>query len=251
MNTIILNESRMLCAVFEVAAAEYPIIMKLDIAKLIDHTNLRADATEEDIMQLCDEAVTHGFFSVCIHPCFIRKAREKLSGTGIRVSTVIGFPLGSTLTQVKVYEAVESVLAGADELDMVINASWARAYEWDSVEKEISDVIAATPGLTHKVIIETCYLSDDQKKRAAQAVINSGGEFVKTSTGYAPAGAVVKDVALIRSVTKGMVGIKAAGGIQHVKDIRAFLKAGATRIGTSSGVQIMKEAGKSPKTSKL
>jgi deoxyribose-phosphate aldolase len=215
--------------------------MKNDIASIIDHTNLRADTTEKDIIQLCNEAITYGFFSVCIHPSFLRKAAEELSGRGPRVSTVIGFPLGLTLTQVKVYEAVEAVLNGADELDMVINPGWARSDEWGAVEKEISDIVAATPGVIHKVIIETCYLSDSQKKRAAQAVIDSGGEFVKTSTGFAPAGAVVDDVALLRTVTKDAVGIKAAGGIEHVKDVRAFLNAGATRIGTSSGVQIMKE----------
>lgn len=215
--------------------------MKEDIAGVIDHTNLKADATEKDIIQLCDEAVTHGFFSVCVHPSFLRKAAEELSGRGPRVSTVIGFPLGLTLTQVKVFEAVEAVLNGADELDIVINPGWAGSDSWNAVEKEISDVVAATPGIVHKVIIETCYLSDSQKKRAAQAVVNSGGEFVKTSTGFAPAGAVLDDVALLKTVTKDVVGIKAAGGIQHAKDVRAFLNAGASRIGTSSGVQIMKE----------
>jgi deoxyribose-phosphate aldolase len=215
--------------------------MKDDIASVIDHTNLRADATEKDIIQLCNEAIKYSFFSVCVHPSFLGIAVEKLSGREPRVSTVIGFPLGLTMTQVKLYEAVEAVLNGAVELDMVINPGWARSDEWGAVEKEIADVVAATPGVIHKVIIETCYLSDSQKKRAAQAVINSGGEFVKTSTGFAPAGAVVDDVALLRTVTKDTVGIKAAGGIQHVTDVRAFLNAGATRIGTSSGVQIMKE----------
>ena len=216
---------------------------KLDIAKLIDHTLLRPDATETDIIRLCNEAKKYGFFSVCIHPSFVKKAVEMLNKTGVKVSTVIGFPLGTSLTKVKVYEAIESVLNGADELDIVINPGWARANEWKLLEKEISDVIAATPGVTHKVIIETAYLTNDQKIRASLAVMNAGGEFIKTSTGFAPSGAVVDDVELIRSATKGKVGIKAAGGIKSFKDVQAFIKAGATRIGTSSGVQIMKEMG--------
>ena len=216
---------------------------RLEIAGMIDHTLLRADATEEDIVTLCEEAKKYGFFSVCINSSFVKKAVNILSGTGVKVSTVIGFPLGTSLTQVKVYEAIESVFNGADELDIVINPGWARANKWEAVEKEISVVIAATPGVTHKVIIETAYLTDDEKIRASLAVMNAGGEFVKTSTGFAPSGAVVKDVELIRSATKGAVGIKASGGIKNLKDVKAFIKAGATRIGTSSGVRIMKEIG--------
>lgn len=222
--------------------------MKINIAGLIDHTLLRADAIEDDIVTLCEEAKKYGFFSVCINPSFVKKAVHILSGTGVKVSTVIGFPLGTSLTQVKVYEAIESVLNGADELDIVINPGLARANKWEAVEKEISVVIAATPGVTHKVIIETAYLNDDEKIRASLAVMNAGGEFVKTSTGFAPSGAVVKDVELIRSATKGAVGIKASGGIKSLKDVKAFIKAGATRIGTSSGVRIMKETGESPKS---
>ncbi len=216
---------------------------RLEIAGLIDHTLLRADATEEEIVMLCEEAKKYGFFSVCINPSFVEKAAEVLSKTGVKVATVIGFPLGTSLTKVKVYEAIESVLNGADELDIVINPGLARANKWEAVEKEIALVIAATPGVTHKIIIETAYLKDDEKVRASLAVMNAGGEFVKTSTGFAPSGAVVKDVELIRSATKGAVGIKASGGIKSLKDVKAFVKAGATRIGTSSGVRIMEEIG--------
>jgi deoxyribose-phosphate aldolase len=218
---------------------------KFNIAKLIDHSLLRPDATEADVVSLCEEAKRYGFFSVCIHPFFVKKAKEILSETDIRVTTVTGFPLGMTLTQVKVYEAVESVLQGADELDMVINLGLAKANNWKAVEKEIRELITATPEVIHKIIIETCYLTDEEKKKASLAVINSGAEFIKTSTGFAPEGAKVKDVMLIKSVTDGKIGIKAAGGIRTLKDVKAFIEAGATRIGTSSGVNIMKELNKS------
>jgi deoxyribose-phosphate aldolase len=216
----------------------------LEIAGLIDHTLLRADASEDEIEMLCEEAITYGFFSVCVNPSFVGKTVEVLSGTGVKVSTVIGFPLGTSLKQVKVYEAIESVINGSDELDIVINPGLAKAHKWEAVEKEISLVIAATPGVTHKIIIETAYLTDDEKIRASLAVMNAGGEFVKTSTGFAPSGAVVKDVELIRSATKGAVGIKASGSIHCLKDVKAFINAGATRIGTSSGVRIMEEIGR-------
>ncbi len=214
----------------------------LDIAKLIDHTLLRSDATEEDIRRLCDEAKRYGFFSVCVHPYFLRDAGRLLSGTGIRLTAVIGFPLGMTLSRVKIYEAMESVFEGADELDIVMNQGLAGAGRWDDVRGEISDIITAVPDVVHKVIIETCYLTDDEKKKAALVVMNAGAGFVKTSTGFGPSGAIVRDVELIASVTKGKIGIKAAGGIKTLKDALALIDAGATRIGTSSGVRITEEA---------
>jgi deoxyribose-phosphate aldolase len=217
------------------------MINNINIAKLIDHSLLRPNATETDIVRLCEEAKEYGFFSVCIHPFFIKIAKEMLSGTDIKIGTVIGFPLGMTLTQVKIYEAVESVLQGADEIDMVINLGLAKTNKWEAIEKEITDLITATPGIIHKIIIETCYLTDDEKIKACLAVMNAGAEFIKTSTGFASVGAVVKDVAMIKSVTRGKIGIKAAGGIKTLEEVMAFVKAGATRIGTSSGIKIMKE----------
>jgi len=217
----------------------------LNIAKLIDHSLLRPDATEVDIVRLCEEAKRYGFFSVCVHPFFVKRAKETLSETDIRVTTVIGFPLGMTLTQVKVYEAVECVLQGADELDMVINLGLAKANNWKAIEKEIRELITATPETVHKIIIETRYLTDEEKREASLVVMDSGAEFIKTSTGFAPEGAKIKDVMLIKSVTEGKIGIKAAGGIRTLKDATAFIKAGATRIGTSSGVKIAKELNKS------
>ncbi len=214
---------------------------KLNLAKLIDHTLLKPYTTETDIRKLCDEARKYGFFSVCVHPFFIKKAKNMLSGTDVKLTTVIGFPLGMTLTQVKIYEAMEAVLLGADELDIVINLGAVKAGKWDIVKKEISDLVTATPDITHKAIIETCYLSDDEKIKASIAVMEAGAEFIKTSTGFAPAGAAVRDIAMIKAATKGKIGIKAAGGIKTLKDILSFVRAGATRIGTSSGVDIMKD----------
>lgn len=214
---------------------------KLNIAKLIDHTLLKPDATETDIKKLCDEAKKYGFFSVCIHPFFIKIAREMLSGTDVKLTTVIGFPLGITLTRVKIYEAMEAVLLGADELDTVINLGAVKAKNWEAVKKEISNLVTATPGVMHKIIIETYYLTDDEKIKASLAAMEAGAEFIKTSTGFAPVGAIIGDVAMIKAATKGKIGIKAAGGIKTSKDVLSFVEAGATRIGTSSGVDIMNE----------
>lgn len=214
----------------------------VDIASLIDHSLLRPDATEADIERLCGEAVQYGFHSVCVNPYFIRRARTLLAGTGVRTTAVIGFPLGMTLTGVKVYEALQACHLGAEELDFVINIGAAKTGDWGLVAKDISDVVAATGGLTRKAIIEAFYLDDDEKRKAAEAALRAGVEFIKTSTGFAPGGATVHDVRLIRSVVGGRAGIKAAGGIRSLADLRALVEAGATRIGTSSGPQIMSEA---------
>jgi deoxyribose-phosphate aldolase len=213
----------------------------LNIAKLIDHSLLRPDVTEADVLKLCEEAGKYNFHSVCVHPYFVKTAREALFRTHVKVATVIGFPLGMTFPQVKIYEAMEAVLNGAEELDIVMNIGLAKSDKWDLVEKEISDIITVTSGVIHKIIIETCYLTDDEKKRACSVIMNAGAEFVKTSTGFGTTGATVEDVKLIKSVTKGKIGIKASGGIKTLKELRMFVDAGATRIGTSSGVKIMKE----------
>ncbi|MBI4683086.1 MAG: deoxyribose-phosphate aldolase [Nitrospirae bacterium] len=214
----------------------------LDIARLIDHSLLRPDAVEQDIVKLCNEAIKFDFHSVCVHPFYAKTANKILFKTHNKIAVVIGFPLGMTLPQVKIYEAMEAVLNGADELDVVINISNAKSNNWKAVEKEISDIITATPEAVHKIIIETCFLTDEEKKAACRAVINAGAEYIKTSTGFGPAGAVIKDVKLIKSVTKGKIGIKAAGGIKTLSEVKAFIEAGASRIGTSSSVEIMKEA---------
>jgi len=216
---------------------------KTDIAKLIDHSLLRPDAGPTEVVRLCEEAMEFGFFSVCIHPSLLKIAVETLSGSDVRVSTVIGFPLGMSLTKVKVYEAIESILLGADELDIVINIGMAKSHRWDYIRKEISEIISATPAKIHKIIIETHYLTDGEKAMASRIAMESGAEFVKTSTGFAPGGATIEDVRLVRSVTGGRIGIKASGGIRRLRDVLSLIDAGATRIGTSSGVDIMREFG--------
>ena len=220
--------------------------MKLDkkgLAAIIDQTLLNPDATGVEIMQFCLEAGKHGFASVCISPFYVRTAKELLLGTPVKITTVIGFPSGTESREAKIDEAKNAVEAGADELDIVMNPELAKAGDWDAVEKEISDIVTATPDVIHKIIIETCNLTDDQKKRAALAVMNAGAEFVKTSTGFGSGGATVADVELIHSVTEGKIGIKASGGIKTMEDVISLVEAGATRIGTSSGVDIVKEVG--------
>lgn len=211
------------------------------IAKMIDHSLLSPEASEADIIKLCEEAAEHRFHSVCVAPSFIDTARRALFESHLKISTVIGFPLGSTLSRVKIYEAIESAMSGAVELDIVMNIGLAKSGKWQAVEKEIADIVTATPGVVHKIILETCLLTDDEKKKACSAVMASGAEYIKTSTGFASAGAVPADVALIKSITKNRMGIKAAGGIKSLKELKSLVKAGATRIGTSAGVEIMRE----------
>lgn len=207
------------------------------IAKVIDYSLLRPEATVDDIRRHCEEAIRYGVYSVCINPSFINLAKEALRGSDIKVTTVIGFPLGMTLSKVKVYEAIEAVLMGADELDIVMNIGMARSGNWDYVRGELSEIICATKGITHKIIIESCFLSDEEKIKAAQTVIEVGGEFVKTSTGFGPKGAVAEDVRLLRSAIGDRCGIKAAGGIKTLSQVIELIDAGATRIGTShSGI---------------
>jgi deoxyribose-phosphate aldolase len=218
------------------------ILMKRnEVASIIDHTLLRADAAISDIERLCDEAERYGFYSVCVNPHYVKRVKGRLKGTQIKVATVVGFPLGMDLTDVKVFEAMMCALAGADELDIVINIGAARDGLWDVVRADLADVVAATGGLVHKAIIETCYLTEDEKKAAVEAVLGAGAEFVKTSTGYGTGGATVEDVRLIKSVVGDRAGIKAAGGIKTFGQVKEMADAGATRIGTSSGVAIVEK----------
>ena len=217
------------------------MLNRKDIAGLTDHSLLRPDASYTNIKRLCEEALQFGFCSVCINPCFIKISKELLTGSNVRVTTVIGFPLGMTLTEVKVYEAMNASLLGADELDIVINIGAFKSGDWETVRKDISDVIMATKGLIHKTIIETCYLDDNEKRRVVEIALDAGSEFIKTSTGFGPRGARVKDIRLIKSIVGDAAGIKAAGGISTLKQVLSMLKAGATRIGTSSGVRIVRE----------
>ncbi|MEW6002714.1 MAG: deoxyribose-phosphate aldolase [Nitrospirota bacterium] len=217
------------------------MLSKKEIAGLIDHSLLRPDATYSDIEKLCHEAIEYGFHSVCVNPFFVKIAKELLKKSDVKVTTVIGFPFGMTLTEVKVYEAMNSSLLGADELDIVVNIGALKSGDWDILRRDISDVIIATRGLIHKTIIETCYLNDDEKTKVVTIALDAGSEFIKTSTGFGLRGAQIVDVRLIKDIVGDTAGIKAAGGIKTLKTVLDMLEAGATRIGTSAGVEIMNE----------
>lgn len=212
-----------------------------DIASIIDYSLLRPDATYADLKACCEEVQQFGFYSICIHPSFVRKARGLLKGTNVKITTVIGFPLGMTLTEVKVYEAMNASLDGADEIDMVINIGALKSGDWNTVRKDIADVFAATKRHIHKMIIETCYLDNSEKTKIIEIALDTGAEFIKTSTGFGPVGAKIEDVRFIKGIVGKAAGIKAAGGIRTLAQVIDMFKAGATRIGTSAGVGILKE----------
>src|SRR5438128_420885 len=215
-----------------------------DWASLIDHTLLRPDASERDIKTLCEEAAQYHFASVCVNPTWVRASACHLQGSGVPVCTVIGFPLGATLSDVKAYEARRSIMDGAREVDMVINVGALKSGDDCLVEHDIRSVVevAHEYGVTCKVIIETALLTDDEKVRACQAAKRAGADFVKTSTGFSKGGATVADVALMRRVVGSQLGVKASGGVKNIDDARAMVEAGATRIGASVGVKIAQEA---------
>jgi deoxyribose-phosphate aldolase len=215
-----------------------------DWAGLIDHTLLKPEASLGDIRKLCDEAAKFGFASVCVNPAWVRKAAGFLKGTGVPVCTVIGFPLGATLTDVKAFEARRAIFDGAREVDMVINIGALKSGDDCTVEDDIRAVVEAAHdnAVLCKVIIETALLTDDEKIRACIASKNAGADFVKTSTGFAKGGATVDDVALMRRTVGSELGVKASGGVKGIDDARAMFEAGATRIGASVGVKIAQEA---------
>jgi deoxyribose-phosphate aldolase len=215
-----------------------------DWASLIDHTLLKPEASEADIRKLCDEAAQFGFASVCVNPSWVKKASEFLRGTSVPVCTVIGFPLGATLADVKAYEVRRAIFNGAREVDMVINIGALKSGDDCTVEDDIRAVAEAAHenGVLCKVIIETALLTDEEKVRACLASKNAGADFVKTSTGFAKGGATVEDVSLMRQVVGAALGVKASGGVKGIEDARAMFEAGATRIGASVGVKIAQEA---------
>lgn len=211
----------------------------MQLAPYIDHTLLKATATLADIRTLCEEARQHSFYAVCINPVFIPHARAWLEGSDVKVATVCGFPLGAVSSEQKALEARLSAEAGADEIDMVIHVGSALAGDWDAVEADVRAVRRAVPEQVLKVIIETCYLSDEQKRRATEAAVQGGADFVKTSTGFGTGGATVEDVKLMAEVIAGRAQIKAAGGVRTPADAQAMIEAGATRLGTSGGVGLV------------
>lgn len=213
--------------------------MKLN--KYIDHTLLKADATTKQIEKLCQEAKEYDFMSVCINPGFVEKASELLKDSDVKVCTVIGFPLGANTKEVKAYETRSAVKDGADEVDMVINISAAKDGNWDYVEKDIKAVVEASGDALVKVIIETCLLTDSEKVEACLAAKRAGADYVKTSTGFSTGGATVEDVRLMRETVGQDMGVKASGGVGNKEDALAVIEAGASRIGASRGIDIVKE----------
>ena len=212
------------------------------LAKYIDHTILKPQATRGQIVALCEEAKRYGFASVCVNPCHIALAAEELAGTDVAPCCVIGFPLGACTTAAKAFEAADAAANGATEIDMVINIGDAKDGRWDAVEADIAAVVKAIDGRAKlKVIIETCLLTDEEKVLACEAAVRAGTDFVKTSTGFSTAGATPEDVALMRRTVGPDIGVKAAGGIRTYADAIAMIEAGASRLGASAGVAIVAE----------
>ncbi|GER66945.1 deoxyribose-phosphate aldolase [Weizmannia acidilactici] len=215
--------------------------MAVDLAKMIDHTLLKPEATQEQITKLCEEAKQYGFASVCVNPTWVAYAHQLLAGTGVKVCTVIGFPLGATTPEAKAFEAENAIQNGADEVDMVINISALKSKNFELVEKDIRAVCEkAKEKALVKVIIETCLLTDEEKVEACKLAVKAGSDYVKTSTGFSTGGATKEDVALMRKTVGEEIGVKASGGVRTREDALAMVEAGATRIGTSAGTQIVK-----------
>ncbi len=212
-------------------------------ASLIDHTLLKPDATRDEILRICDEAFQYSFASVCVNPTWVPLAAEKLRCTTVKVCTVCGFPLGATLPAVKRAEACESLRAGAQEVDMVINVGALKSGDWDFVEGDIRGVVEVchAAGAITKVILETSLLNDEEKVAACMISRAAGADFVKTSTGFSTGGATPRDIALMHFVAGDGVGVKASGGVRTLEDLRKMVEAGATRIGASASVKIMEQ----------
>ena len=213
-----------------------------NIASYIDHTVLAANAQEEKIAKLCEEAKQWHFASVCVNTCWTKFCAEKLKGTGVIVCVVVGFPLGAMCTKAKAFEAKCAVEEGATEVDMVINVGWLKDHKDDLVEADIRAVKQACGDKHLKVIIETCLLTEEEKVRACQLSVKAGADFVKTSTGFSTAGAKAEDVALMRKTVGPNVGVKAAGGIRTYEDAKKMIEAGANRLGCSAGIAIVTSA---------
>lgn len=213
----------------------------MNINKLIDHTALKPNTNKESILKLIAEAKTYDFASVCVNPCWVALAHQELKNTDIKVCTVIGFPLGANTTEVKVFETKDAIEKGAQEIDMVINIAMLKDKEYDYVEKEIHQIVeAAKDKAIVKIIIETCLLTDEEKIKACELSQKAGADFVKTSTGFSTGGATVHDIALMRKTVGAEMGVKASGGVHTHEEALAMVEAGATRIGASASVKLLK-----------
>lgn len=213
--------------------------MKLN--KYIDHTLLKAFSKEEQIIKLCKEARENDFASVCVNPCFVKLAKKELEGSDVKVCTVIGFPLGANTSEVKAFEAKKAIEEGASEVDMVINVGLLKDKKYEEFKEDIFKVREASEGNILKVIIETCYLEKDEIVRACELAMLAGADFVKTSTGFGTGGATAEDVKLMRETVGEELGVKASGGVRTKEDALLMIENGATRIGTSNGLDIIKD----------
>lgn len=211
----------------------------MELNKYIDHTNLKQDMSEQDLIKLVNEAKEYDFFSICINPCWVKQASELLAGSNTKVCSVIGFPLGANTTNIKVLEAKEAIENGASEIDMVINVSKLKDKDYEYVYNEIKKIKEAIGNNVLKVIIEACLLTNEEKTIACQIIMKAGANFVKTSTGMSTGGATVEDVKLFKKVVGDNTLIKAAGGVRTYEDAISMIEAGANRIGTSGGVKIV------------
>jgi deoxyribose-phosphate aldolase len=213
---------------------------KMKLAKYFDHTILNPDATKEDVLDVCKEAKEHDFFSVCVNPYYVDLVKEALKGTDVKVTSVIGFPLGASISEVKAFEAKKAIADGANEIDMVLNIAALKNKEYDYVQMDIEAVVKACgDDVLLKVIIETCLLTDEEKVKACELAKAAKADYVKTSTGFSTGGATVEDVKLMRKTVGLDIGVKASGGVRDAEKAKAVIDAGATRIGASSSVKIV------------
>ena len=212
----------------------------MGLNKYIDHTILKATASSSDVQKLCEEAIEHEFYSVCVNGCYVADAKQLLQGTDVKVAAVVGFPLGAMTTAAKVFEAKEAVENGASEIDMVINVAKLKDGEFEYVENEILQIKEAIGDNVLKVIIETCYLTDEEKVKACELSLVAKADFVKTSTGFGTGGATYEDVKLMKSVVGDNAKVKASGGVRDKETAEKYVELGAERLGTSSGIDIVK-----------
>lgn len=211
----------------------------MNIAQYIDHTLLKAAATPADIETLCKEALQYNFFSVCVNSCYVKEAYKYVQNSNTKVCSVVGFPLGAMSTDAKFFEAKQAVSDGASEIDMVINIGMLKAGEFEYVENEIAVIKEAIGNKALKVIIETCYLTDEEKKKASLLSVNAKADFVKTSTGFGTGGATLDDIAIMKVAVSGAAKLKASGGIRDFDTAKMFIEAGVDRLGTSNGIAII------------
>ena len=210
----------------------------MQIEDFIDHTLLKPTATITEIKNLCKEALDHRFYAVCVNGCYTKLAREQLQGSKVKIAVVIGFPLGAMNTEAKIFEALNGVKNGADEVDMVINIGWLKSGKYELVENEISKIKKAIGTKVLKVIIETCYLTKEEKIKACELAVSAGADFVKTSTGFGGGGATLEDIKLMKDVVGNKAKIKASGGVKDRATAIKYISLGVSRIGTSSGIAI-------------